>query len=86
MSDLCLPWPHQLRTVDGSVRRSGRLAVVTQTAWIFGGTLRDNILFGAPFESELYSTVLDVSALRADLQLMENGDLSEIGERGLNLR
>ena len=80
------PLSLQLQTVSGSLRRSGRQAVVSQTAWIFGGTLRDNILFGAPFEPELYNTVLDVCALRDDLKLMEHGDLSEIGERGLNLR
>ena len=70
----------------GSVRRAGAMAVVPQRAWIFNGTVRDNILFGRPFVPDLYNRTVAVCALQADLDLMENGDLSEIGERGVNLR
>ena len=76
----------QLRVLCGSVRRAGTLAVVPQRAWIFSGTVRENILFGRPFVPELYRRTVDVCALQADLDLMDNGDLSEIGERGVNLR
>ena len=70
----------------GSVRRAGAMAVVPQRAWIFNGTVRENILFGRPFLPELYQKTVEVCALQADLDLMDNGDLSEIGERGVNLR
>ena len=76
----------QLRVLCGSVRRAGTLAVVPQRAWIFSGTVRENILFGRPFVPELYRRTVEVCALQADLDLMDNGDLSEIGERGVNLR
>ena len=62
------------------------MAIVPQRAWIFNGTVRENILFGRPFLPELYQKTVEVCALQADLDLMDNGDLSEIGERGVNLR
>ena len=76
----------QLRVLCGSVRRAGTLAVVPQRAWIFSGTVRENILFGRPFVPELYRRTVEVCALQPDLDLMDNGDLSEIGEWGVNLR
>ena len=81
-----MPHPAQLSVLCGSVRRSGSLAMVPQRAWIFSGTVRDNILFGRPFIPELYWKTVAVCALQSDLDLMDNGDLSEIGERGVNLR
>ncbi|KAF0311378.1 Multidrug resistance-associated protein 5 [Amphibalanus amphitrite] len=75
----------QLQVLCGSVRRAGSLAVVPQRAWIFNGTVRENIVFGRPFVADRYWRTVTVCALQSDLDLMENGDLSEIGERGVNL-
>ncbi|KAF0311377.1 Multidrug resistance-associated protein 5 [Amphibalanus amphitrite] len=75
----------QLQVLCGSVRRAGSLAVVPQRAWIFNGTVRENIVFGRPFVADRYWRTVAVCALQSDLDLMENGDLSEIGERGVNL-
>lgn len=36
-------------------------------------------------KENLYNQVLDACALRADLNLLPNGDLTEIGEKGINL-
>ena len=66
-------------TVHGSV------ALVTQEAWIQSMTLKNNILFGSPFDPARYAEVLDVCCLRADLEMLPDGDQTEIGERGLNL-
>ncbi|XP_037090845.1 multidrug resistance-associated protein 5-like [Pollicipes pollicipes] len=80
-----------LRSLGSCALRKARCAVgaarrvVSQVAWIFCGTMRENILFGAPLVLDLYNRVLDVCALRTDLEMMEHGDLSEIGDRGLNL-
>lgn len=38
----------------------GSIALVTQQAWILSETLRANILFGKPFDSVLYNTVVDI--------------------------
>ncbi|KAK4801560.1 hypothetical protein SAY86_022047 [Trapa natans] len=70
---------------DASVTIRGRVAYVPQISWIYNATVRDNILFGSPFESSRYEKVIDVTSLRHDLDLLPGGDLTEIGERGVNI-
>ena len=63
----------------------GRVAYVAQEAWIQNATLRDNVLFGAPYEPDRYHRVLDAVALLPDLLQLPAGDLTEIGEGGINI-
>ncbi|PPS08136.1 hypothetical protein GOBAR_AA12505 [Gossypium barbadense] len=70
---------------EASVVIRGKVAYVPQVSWIFNATVRDNILFGSSFESARYEKALDVTALRHDLELLPGGDLTEIGERGVNI-
>jgi ABC-type multidrug transport system fused ATPase/permease subunit len=69
----------------GVVQLRGRVALVTQQPWIRNATLRDNILFGRTYEPTRYARVLDACALHEDLKLLAAGDLTEIGEKGVNL-
>ena len=62
-----------------------RIAYVTQQAWIINATVRDNIVFGQPFDEAWYNQVLEACALKTDLQILDGGDMTEIGERGVNL-
>ncbi|KAJ2889627.1 hypothetical protein IWW38_004597, partial [Coemansia aciculifera] len=71
--------------VSGKVTVCGSLAYVPQQAWIMNATLRDNILFGHRFDQVLYDRVLDGCALRPDLEMLPAGDMTEIGEKGINL-
>lgn len=61
------------------------IAYVAQTAWLQSGTVRENILFGKPFNQERYSAVLEGCALTTDLNVLEFGDLTEIGGQGIAL-
>lgn len=71
---------------ETNVSTSGRVAYVPQTPFVLNTTLRENILFGLPFEQALYDRVLDACSLRSDIkQLGAAGDLTEIGERGVTL-
>ncbi|CAI7915911.1 unnamed protein product, partial [Closterium sp. NIES-53] len=63
----------------------GRVAYVSQVSWIFNATVRENILFGLPYDRQRYERAVRVSALERDLQLLPGGDLTEIGERGVNV-
>ena len=63
----------------------GKFAYVSQTAWIQTGTIKENILFGAAMDAEKYQETLHRSSLLKDLELFPHGDLTEIGERGVNL-
>jgi ATP-binding cassette subfamily C (CFTR/MRP) protein 1 len=70
---------------DASVVVRGSVAYVPQVSWIFNATVRDNILFGSPFQPPRYERAIDVTSLRHDLDLLPGGDLTEIGERGVNI-
>ena len=63
----------------------GKIAYVSQTAWIQTGTIQDNILFGSAMDSQRYHETLERCSLVKDLDLLPFGDLTEIGERGVNL-
>ena len=54
---------------------------MAQQAWIQNATVRDNILFGKPFDEHRYNRILDACALRPDLQILPAGDNTEIGEK-----
>ncbi|KAL4079849.1 P-loop containing nucleoside triphosphate hydrolase protein [Scleroderma yunnanense] len=75
----------EMRKVSGSVSLGGRVAYCSQMAWIQNATLRENILFGQVFDEERYWRVVELACLLPDLQSLPDGDLTEIGERGINL-
>ncbi|XP_010468928.1 PREDICTED: ABC transporter C family member 14 [Camelina sativa] len=75
----------EMHKLSGKVRVCGTTAYVAQTSWIQNGTVQDNILFGLPMERGKYNEVLKVCCLEKDMQIMEFGDQTEIGERGINL-
>lgn len=53
--------------------------------WIQNATVRDNIIFGSPYDKRKYEEVIRVCALEADLDILPTSDLTEIGERGITL-
>ncbi|KAH6831928.1 multidrug resistance-associated protein 4 [Perilla frutescens var. hirtella] len=75
----------ELRKISGKVRVCGTTAYVSQTSWIQNATIKENILFGSPMDSERYKNVIKVCSLEKDLEILEHGDQTEIGERGINL-
>ncbi|KAM5312286.1 ATP-binding cassette sub-family C member 4 isoform 2-T2 [Glossophaga mutica] len=70
---------------QGLVTVHGRVAYVSQQPWVFSGTVRSNILFGKKYEKERYERVIKACALKKDLELLEDGDLTVIGDRGATL-
>ncbi len=75
----------QMVRTEGECKVLGSIGYVPQEAWLLNMTLRENIIFGSPFDEKRYNEVIRVCALRRDLALMPNGDQTEIGERGINL-
>ncbi|KAK4518579.1 uncharacterized protein ATC70_008798 [Mucor velutinosus] len=61
------------------------LAYVSQTAWLQNASIRDNILFGLPYVESRYRETLTACALDKDLEIFEDGDRTEIGEKGITL-
>ncbi|CAF0946034.1 unnamed protein product [Rotaria sordida] len=75
----------EMSLVQGSSKIYGKTSYVPQTPWIFAGTIRENILFGKSFDKEKYERVLKSCQLNADLRSLSAGDLTVIGEKGVNL-
>ncbi|XP_062212449.1 putative ABC transporter C family member 15 [Phragmites australis] len=63
----------------------GSRAYVPQSAWIQTGTIQDNVLFGKAMDKTLYDEVIQGCALDKDVELWANGDMTVVGERGMNL-
>jgi len=66
--------------------RAGGIAYAAQEAWVMANTVRENIIFGEPFDAARYKKVLHACALEKDLELFDAGDQTELGEKGLNAR
>ncbi|KAG8909039.1 hypothetical protein FRC01_007192, partial [Tulasnella sp. 417] len=62
--------------------REGGVAYAAQEAWIQNATVKENIIFGSPYDEERYCRVLKQCALERDLALFAAGDATEIGEKG----
>jgi ATP-binding cassette, subfamily C (CFTR/MRP), member 1 len=84
-STLCSAILNEALIESGEVTLKGKVAYAAQTPWILNATLRENILFGAPMDQVKYDRVLKACQLEHDLDLLDDGDLTEIGERGINL-
>ncbi|KAE8451411.1 hypothetical protein EG329_004040 [Mollisiaceae sp. DMI_Dod_QoI] len=61
------------------------IAFVAQTPWIENASIKDNILFGLPHDETRYEKVLKACALSQDLELFDDGDLTEVGAQGISL-
>uniref|UniRef100_A0A4W2CXI7 Multidrug resistance-associated protein 4 n=1 Tax=Bos indicus x Bos taurus TaxID=30522 RepID=A0A4W2CXI7_BOBOX len=75
----------ELPPSQGQVNVHGRIMYVSQQPWVFSGTVRSNILFGKKYEEEQYEKVIKACALKEDLQLLKENDLTEIGDQGTPL-
>ena len=75
----------EVEQTAGRTAVGGKLSYVPQTAFIINATLRENVLFGRRYDAERYKATITACALDSDIALLPNGDLTEIGERGINL-
>ncbi|XP_074592764.1 ABC transporter C family member 10 [Curcuma longa] len=75
----------EIPKTEGKIQVSGKVAYVAQTAWIQTGSIQDNILFGLNMDKQRYLETLEKCSLMKDIDMLPSGDLTEIGERGVNL-
>ncbi|GFT24066.1 ATP-binding cassette sub-family C member 8 [Trichonephila clavipes] len=77
----------ELNVISGSINwnSSPLVAYVPQKPWLMNATLKENILFGQPYDGRRYHQVTQACALQPDIDLLPARDMTEIGERGLNL-
>jgi len=86
-----------VRLGKGSVSNQNRklIAYCPQNPFIINNTLRQNVLFdqgrdkvsgsAESYDKEFYNKVIEASCMSEDLDILPAGDLTEIGERGINL-
>ncbi|RDB20896.1 Metal resistance protein YCF1 [Hypsizygus marmoreus] len=70
---------------EGEVILSGSVAYAPQNPWILSATVRENILFSHEYDETFYNMVVEACALGQDLALLPQGDLTEVGEKGITL-
>ncbi|KIR68936.1 cadmium ion transporter [Cryptococcus bacillisporus CA1873] len=79
---------NEMKQMEGYSVFGGSVSYVPQQTWIHSGSVRDNITFSAKKEEIDFArlnAVLDACALRADVQAMPDGDLTNVGDKGLLL-
>jgi len=74
-----------MRRTAGNITLGASRAFCPQYAWIQNQTVKDNIAFGKEFRQDWYDSVVDACALRPDFEMLPNGDMTEIGERGITV-
>ena len=75
----------QMTRVKGEQHLNAKVAYASQEHWIQNLTVRDNILFDSDMDEGRYEAAMDASQLSKDLLTLNDGDFTEIGERGINL-
>ncbi|XP_041637493.1 multidrug resistance-associated protein 4 [Cheilinus undulatus] len=75
----------ELPDEKGVLKVRGQLTYAAQQPWVFPGTIRSNILFGKPLNQQKYEKVIRACALKRDMELLPDGDLTLIGDRGATL-
>ena len=72
----------EISNTSGKIAFQGTFVYVPQTAWVFSGTIRENVLFGQPYDEPKYTKVMEACALTEDIQRFPEYDQTLVGERG----
>lgn len=59
------------------------VAYCAQQAWLVNDTIKQNILFASPYDESRYNSVIEACALKRDLEVLEAGDATLVGEKGI---
>ena len=72
----------EISNASGTIDYEGAVIYLPQTAWVFSGTIKENILFGQVYEESKNKRIINVCALKEDFQRLPDGDQTVVGERG----
>lgn len=70
---------------EGRVEVNGDISFLTQGGLLVNSTVRENILFGLPYNEEHYQRTCEACELAADFKNLDRGDQTEVGEKGATL-
>lgn len=71
--------------VDPETLLTDSIAYCAQEAWLVNDTIKENIVFASPFDKQRYNAVIKACALERDLAILEAGDQTLVGEKGISL-
>ncbi|BGP15223.1 hypothetical protein JCM10213_000825 [Rhodosporidiobolus nylandii] len=75
----------EMKKTRGDIKFGGSIAYAAQQAWMQSCSLKENILFGRPYDEARYKQVIHDACLEADIEMLPYGDDTEIGEKGVTL-
>ncbi|XP_039293075.1 ATP-binding cassette sub-family C member Sur isoform X2 [Nilaparvata lugens] len=77
----------EMNCISGSVSwdKSCTISYVSQNPWLINASLRANILFGRVYRERRFRRVIAATSLQPDIDLLPEGDLTQIGEKGIGL-
>ncbi|XP_051158203.1 ATP-binding cassette sub-family C member 4-like [Leptopilina boulardi] len=75
----------EIALTEGSIRVKGGLSYAGQESWVFGSSVRQNILFGQAYDRQRYQRVVKACALLRDFKQFPQGDQTIVGDRGSSL-
>ncbi|PKS07256.1 hypothetical protein jhhlp_005858, partial [Lomentospora prolificans] len=70
---------------DPATGLADTIAYAAQTPWLVNANIKDNILFAAPYDEQRYKDVIVACALERDLDILDEGDETLVGEKGISL-
>uniref|UniRef100_A0A8D3ABU3 ATP-binding cassette, sub-family C (CFTR/MRP), member 8 n=1 Tax=Scophthalmus maximus TaxID=52904 RepID=A0A8D3ABU3_SCOMX len=70
---------------DGDIRKRSAVAYASQKPWLLNATVVENITFEMPMIKPRYKAVVDACSLQPDIDILPQGDQTEVGERGIIL-
>ncbi|KAJ5104570.1 hypothetical protein NUU61_001917 [Penicillium alfredii] len=71
--------------VDPETGLIDSIAYCAQEAWLVNDTVKENIIFACPYDERRYRAVLKACALERDLEILDAGDQTLVGEKGISL-
>ncbi|KAI9714836.1 MAG: hypothetical protein M1820_000125 [Bogoriella megaspora] len=73
------------RTPDPETGLTESVAYCAQQAWLVNGTIKENILFASAWDAARYKNVISACSLKRDLEILDHGDNTLVGEKGVTL-
>ncbi|XP_060522347.1 ATP-binding cassette sub-family C member 4-like [Cylas formicarius] len=70
---------------EGKAVSNATFSYCSQDPWLFPSSIKQNIVFGEPYDQKRYDAVLTACALKYDLKLFDKGDETIVTDRGMNL-
>uniref|UniRef100_A0A3B3TTS7 ATP-binding cassette, sub-family C (CFTR/MRP), member 8 n=1 Tax=Poecilia latipinna TaxID=48699 RepID=A0A3B3TTS7_9TELE len=87
-SSLLLAALGEMQRVSGTViwnRKRCPVAYASQKPWLLNSSVVENITFEMPMIKSRYKAVIEACSLQPDIDILPQGDQTEIGERGIIL-